>query len=78
MSMITASLWVPRGAAAQFPGKYSLDEGEVSRISKLAQLQIDDAKDDLESARKGVAETSDDESGEENGVQLNHTQGSVD
>lgn len=54
--MITASSWVPRGAAAQFPVKYTLDEKELSRISKLAKLQLNDAKDDLESARNGDSE----------------------
>lgn len=51
MSMITATTWVPRGFAAQFPTKYEFDEEEFDRISRLARLQLDDAKDDLEEAR---------------------------
>ena len=53
MSMITASLWVPRGAAAAFPEKYDVDEEELARISKLAKLQLEDAKEDLSDAKNG-------------------------
>lgn len=53
MSMITASLWVPRGAAAAFPEKYDVDEDELARISKLAKLQLEDAKEDLSDAKNG-------------------------
>ncbi|KAL9578630.1 MAG: hypothetical protein Q9212_005593, partial [Teloschistes hypoglaucus] len=56
MSMITASTWIPRGAAAQFPTKYDVDEKELSRISRLAKLQLEDAEEDLEEARNGEAE----------------------
>jgi periodic tryptophan protein 1 len=49
-SMITTTAWVPRGAAAPFPKKYAFDEEEFERIVKLAELQLDDAKDDLEDA----------------------------
>lgn len=59
MSMITATAWVPRGFAASFPTKYEVDEAELSRISKLAKLQLEDAKEDLDNARsKKDAETS--------------------
>jgi len=51
MSMITATTWVPRGFAAPFPSKYVFDEDEFERISKLAKLQLDDAKEDLEEAQ---------------------------
>lgn len=51
MSMITATTWVPRGYAAPFPNKYVFDEDEYERISKLAKLQLDDAKEDLEDAQ---------------------------
>ena len=47
MSMITASVWVPRGAAANFPIKHDVDEKELARISRLAKLQLQDAEDDL-------------------------------
>lgn len=51
MSMITATTWVPRGFAAPFPEKYQFDEDEYERISQLAKLQLDDAKEDLEEAQ---------------------------
>jgi periodic tryptophan protein 1 len=51
MSMITALGWVPRGQAAQFPTRYILDDQEVSRISELAKLQLEDAQEDLDGAR---------------------------
>ncbi len=69
MSMITASVWVPRGAAAIFPTKYDVDEKELSRISKLAKLQLEDAKDDLTQAQHGASESLEEQnsSGEEDG-----------
>ena len=50
--MITATTWVPRGFAAPFPTKYVFDEEEFERISTLAKLQLDDAKEDLQEAQK--------------------------
>ena len=58
MSMITASTWVPRGAAASFPAKYEIDESELARISKLAKLQLEDAQDDLDHATRGKGDPS--------------------
>jgi periodic tryptophan protein 1 len=37
---------VPQGFAAEEPKKYVLDDKEFERISKLAQLQLDDARDE--------------------------------
>ncbi|KAL9125689.1 MAG: hypothetical protein Q9217_005148 [Psora testacea] len=54
MSMITASVWVPRGVAAAFPTKYDVDERELERISNLTKLQLNDAKDDLEGFKRGA------------------------
>ena len=51
MSMITATTWVPRGYAAEFPTKYA----------KLAKLQLEDAKEDLESAENGKDDGEDEE-----------------
>jgi periodic tryptophan protein 1 len=51
MSMITATTWVPRGYAAPFPSKYEFDDDEYERIQKLANLQLDDAKEELEEAQ---------------------------
>ena len=72
MSTITATTWVPRGYAAEYPTKYVVDDQELSRISKLAKLKLDDAQEDLESARRrgenGGAENDDDE-GDEDSVE---------
>ena len=51
MSMITAAQWVPRGVAAQFPTKYDFDQEEYDRITDIANLQLEDAKEDLEEAQ---------------------------
>lgn len=72
MSMITATTWVPRGFAAQFPTRHEVDEEEYDRIAKLAKLQLDDAKDDLEDARK---EHSAEASGSDGGVAVSRTDG---
>lgn len=50
--MITATAWVPRGFAAPFPTKYDFNEEEFARIAELAKLQLDDANEELEEARK--------------------------
>jgi periodic tryptophan protein 1 len=67
--MITATTWVRRGVAAPFPVKYEIDEDEMNRISQLARLQLEDARQDLKDAQDGEkgAETMDqdnEESGE--------------
>ncbi|KAB2574042.1 hypothetical protein BFW01_g4633 [Lasiodiplodia theobromae] len=61
MSMITATTWVPRGFAAPFPHKYIFDDDEFERISQLARLQLDDAKDDLDAAKNGDKSDEDEE-----------------
>jgi len=68
--MITATAWVPRGFAAQFPTRHEFDEEEYDRIAKLAKLQLDDAKDDLEDAKK---KDSADASGSDGGVAVGRT-----
>jgi periodic tryptophan protein 1 len=50
--MITTSAWVRRGVAAQFPTKYEIDEEEMDRISKLARMQLEDAREDLTEAQE--------------------------
>ena len=78
--MITASAWVPRGAAANFPTKYDIDEKELARISKLAKLQLEDAETDLhheksrEAGEPGPDQSSDEEE-EQSGVILPKSQG---
>ena len=70
MSMITASLWVSRGAAARFPEKYDINEEELSRISKLAKLQLEDAKEDLSDAKNGHRDQNEAEESEESEVKM--------
>lgn len=53
-SMITSTAWVPRGHAAAYPTKYNMDDEEYARIAKLAKLELEDAKDDLEKARDSL------------------------
>ncbi|EGV62409.1 rRNA-processing protein [Yamadazyma tenuis] len=40
--MLSASTWVPRGYAAEFPEKYELDDEEMERITAMAKLQLGD------------------------------------
>ena len=51
MSMITSTKWVPRGAPAAYPQKYIVDDAELSRISNLAKLQLEEARQDLEAVQ---------------------------
>ncbi|ODQ68215.1 WD40 repeat-like protein [Nadsonia fulvescens var. elongata DSM 6958] len=50
--MISSTCWVPRGFPAEFPGKIEFDDEEMERISGLARLQLDEAKEKLEEAQK--------------------------
>lgn len=61
MSMITTSTWVRRGAAAQFPTKYEIDEKEMNRISNLARMQLEEAQGDLSAAQEGKEDEAMDE-----------------
>ena len=62
MSMITAAAWVPRGVAARYPTRYTVDDDEIARISELAQAQLDDAREGLKRAQDGQTAEQDDES----------------
>ncbi|KAI9727932.1 MAG: hypothetical protein M1828_005337 [Chrysothrix sp. TS-e1954] len=75
MSMITATAWVPRGHAQQFPIKYEITDEEYDRISKLAQLELDEARDDLKEAQAGEEERKTNGS---NGVTASNTNGEID
>ncbi|KAF3483989.1 uncharacterized protein GIQ15_03313 [Arthroderma uncinatum] len=65
MSMITSTAWVRRGVAAQFPERYEIDEAEISRISKLAKVQLESARTDLNAARNANANDDDNDEEEE-------------
>ncbi|KAK6359935.1 hypothetical protein TWF696_001061 [Orbilia brochopaga] len=58
--MITSTAWVPRGFAAEFPDRKPFDEDEFSRIAEIAQLKLDDARDDLDEARADEEAEADD------------------
>ncbi|GMM37937.1 rRNA-processing protein [Saccharomycopsis crataegensis] len=55
--MISANCWVPRGFASEFPEKYELDDEEIERINQMAQLQLEDAQQDLEDATEENADS---------------------
>lgn len=61
-SMITTTAWVRRGVAAQFPTKYEIDEKEMGRISKLARMQLEDAKEGLSAVNDGKMDDGEEDS----------------
>ncbi|BGP30191.1 rRNA-processing protein [Rhodotorula toruloides] len=67
-SLISSLSWIPRGAAAQHPTKYTVDASELERIQGLARGQLDAAKMELELARMMEADAEGrGEEGEEEG-----------
>ncbi|GAA5953983.1 hypothetical protein JCM3765_000714 [Sporobolomyces pararoseus] len=50
-SLISSLSWIPRGAAAQNPSKYTVDQQELERIGELAKGQLEGAKIELELAQ---------------------------
>lgn len=50
--MFSATKWVPRGFPTEYPKKYEFDEEEMNRISQLAKLQLEEAREDLEEAQQ--------------------------
>ncbi|TFK20715.1 transducin family protein/WD-40 repeat family protein [Coprinopsis marcescibilis] len=68
-NLISAVAWVRRGVAQQHPTKYVLDDEELVRVSKLARIELEDARQELEKAHKaalemGKGEEDEDEDGE--------------
>lgn len=66
--LISCTAWVARGVAASHPQTYEVDDKELERISALAQLNIDEAKAELEEATaagENFKEISSDDDGEE-------------
>jgi periodic tryptophan protein 1 len=64
--LISAVSWVRRGVAQRHPTKYVLDDGELERVSKLARIELEDARADLEKAHKAALEMGKDADDEEN------------
>ncbi|GMM46468.1 rRNA-processing protein [Pichia kluyveri] len=50
--MISATAWVPRGIASEFPETYELNDEEMARIEAMSSLNLQDAKADLENAEQ--------------------------
>jgi len=57
--MISSSCWVPRGFASEFPEKYELDDAEMERITQMAKLELDDAREDLAEAEQNKSQLQD-------------------
>jgi len=49
-NLISAVAWVKRGASAQHPTKYVLDDQELQRVSALARIELEDARVEMERA----------------------------
>ncbi|SGY40641.1 BQ5605_C003g02405 [Microbotryum silenes-dioicae] len=64
-SLISAVNWIPRGAAAQHPSKYVVDEAELARVEKLARVRLDEAQMELELARATEEENREDGGGDD-------------
>lgn len=58
--MISATAWVPRGFASEFPEQYELDDEEMKRIEEMSKLNLDEAKADLENAQAEANENNSD------------------
>lgn len=48
--MISATSWVPRGIASEFPETYELNDEEMARIEAMSKLNLGEAKADLDEA----------------------------
>ncbi|RVD81329.1 uncharacterized protein DFL_009195 [Arthrobotrys flagrans] len=68
--MITSTTWIPRGFAAEFPTRKTLDESEFSRIAEIAKLKLDDAEEELEDAKASTSDNEEKEDTNGGGVSL--------
>ncbi|KAJ2926909.1 hypothetical protein H1R20_g10167, partial [Candolleomyces eurysporus] len=55
-NLISAVAWVKRGVSQQHPTKYVLDDEELERVSKLARIELEDARLELERAHQAATE----------------------
>jgi len=55
-TLISAVAWVKRGAAAENPKRYEIDEQELARVSQLARGEIGDAQRNLEEVGESLEE----------------------
>ena len=54
--LISSIAWVRRGAAAENPEKYNLDEKELERVQQLARIELEDAQVELQRASDAAQE----------------------
>lgn len=54
--LISCTAWVARGIASVHPQTYEVDDKELERISALAQLNIDEAKAEMDEANAAAEE----------------------
>lgn len=52
LTMISSTAWVKRGFAAEYPTQYGFDDKEMDRITGLARLQLNEARQDLREAEE--------------------------
>ncbi|KAG8741753.1 hypothetical protein FRC10_002531 [Ceratobasidium sp. 414] len=64
--LISSIAWVRRGAAAENPEKYNLDEKELERVRHLARIELEDAQLELQRASEAAQEM-EERSGDEDG-----------
>ncbi|GAK62378.1 WD40 repeat-like protein [Moesziomyces antarcticus] len=53
--MISALQWIARGKSLPHPKKYVLDDDEMDRVSKMANVRFEDAKEQLERVQRDIA-----------------------
>ncbi|MBW0555760.1 hypothetical protein O181_095475 [Austropuccinia psidii MF-1] len=58
-SLISSTVWVRRGIAAQDPKRYTLDENELERVSRLAGNRLTQVKEELIQAQNQAEESID-------------------
>lgn len=49
--MISSLAWIARGKAARHPTKYSVDDSELERVSRMAKVELGDAAEQLAAAQ---------------------------
>lgn len=54
-SLVSSITWVPKGASAQHPKQYELDDAELARVEELAGVELADARAELQAAAAQAA-----------------------
>jgi periodic tryptophan protein 1 len=63
--MISATAWVPRGFASEFPEQYELNDEEMERIEAMSKLNLSEAKANLKEIENENEKTDDEEVNDE-------------